>query len=226
MYSKYSIMDIEDYWNSKSFELMFLNTIIAFNTQDDNVIIEAYNNTQLCKILRLGFFNIIRKYMQNTEDSNLHLVYNEYLKLRNDLSHKKNNNIEKKELLFKILENEKYILNSIVDLNGEIRNVINEYSRLNAQLSNNEIVVEYCYIPVCNNLSDTQYYYGAFVFGKNYPAPKLVLFAEVEQINNLILSLDFDEFQINEFYKPINSINIYNKIWKKLEPYLDNTSTI
>ena len=86
---------------------MFLNTIIAFNTQDDNVIIEAYNNTQLCKILRLGFFNIIRKYMQNTEDSNLHLVYNEYLKLRNDLSHKKNNNIEKKELLFKILENEK-----------------------------------------------------------------------------------------------------------------------
>ena len=226
MYSKYSIMDIEDYWNSKSFELMFLNTIIAFNTQDDNVIIEAYNNTQLCKTLRLGFFNIIRKYMQNTEDSNLHLVYNEYLKLRNDLSHKKNNNIEEKELLFKILENEKYILNSIVDLNGEIRNVINEYSRLNAQLSNNEIVVECCYIPVCNNLSDTQYYYGAFVFGKNYPAPKLVLFSEVEQINNLILSLDFDEFQINEFYKPINSINIYNKIWKKLEPYLDNTSTI
>ena len=87
-------------------------------------------------------------------------AYNEYLKLRNDLSHKENNNVEKKELLFKILENEKYILNSIVNLNGEIRNVINEYSRLSAQLSNNEIVVECCYIPVCNNLSDIQYYYG------------------------------------------------------------------
>ena len=226
MYSKYSIMDIEDYWNNKSFELMFLNTIIAFNTQDKNVIIEAYNNIQLCKTLRLGFFNIIRKYMQNTDDSNLHLAYNEYLRLRNNLSHKENNYKEQKELLFKILENEKYILNSIVDLNSEIRNVINEYSRLTTQLSDNEIFVECCYIPVCNNLSNIQYYYGAFVFGKNYPVPKIVLFSEVEQINNLVSILDIDEIQINEFYKPANSVNIYNKIWKKLEPYLNDTSTI
>jgi hypothetical protein len=82
----------------------------------------------------------------------LHLAYNEYLRLRNNLSHKENNYKEQKELLFKILENEKYILNSIVDLNSEIRNVINEYSRLTTQLSDNEFFVECCYIPSASKM--------------------------------------------------------------------------
>ena len=113
MFSKYSIMDIENYCQNKLFESLFVNTAIAFNTQEEKAIIEAYNNTLLCKTLRLGFFNIIRSYMENSNNIELHSVYDDYLKLRNNLSHKENDELEEKETLFKMLKNEKYILNSI-----------------------------------------------------------------------------------------------------------------
>ena len=226
MFSKYSIMDIENYCQNKLFESLFVNTAIAFNTQEEKAIIEAYNNTLLCKTLRLGFFNIIRSYMENSNNIELHSVYDDYLKLRNNLSHKENDELEEKETLFKMLKNEKYILNSIFYFKDKLKNIANEYNELKLQLSTDEMVVECCYIPIFHSMSDIKFYYGAFIFGKNYLAPKLVLFSEVEHINEAVLRLDFDEFQVNEFYKPSNSINVYNQIWKKLEPYMDGISTI
>lgn len=222
VFSNYSGMDRESYWDKYAKDMISLNDLVAYKTQDSDAIEQAYNNMLFCNTLLIESERTIRKYVSESTELLTKKFFDEYLVLRDSLS---NNGATKERTAYMLAKKEEALLRSIDDFEKLIQNASGTWKDVAKTLEDNEVAIEFCYVDSINSIADLNGFYGAFVLRKNSITPKLVLLDEISEIDSIIHKNDEDIFNINSFYGS-NSPSFYKLVWERLEPYLNDCSVV
>ncbi len=226
VFSAFSEMDRDSYWNKYAASMIAINNIVAFKSQNSDAIIQAYNNTLFCKSLLLGTTNALKEYIRDSKDQKQKQNYNEYLKLRESLSYKTNDSITKDKIAYELVCKEEEILSSIMGFDKLIDKNCGTWNNIAINLNDDEAAIEFCYIVTMDSITNAKGFYGAFIIRKEYTSPKLILLGSINDIEEITQGIDDDIFSINDFYTSQKHRDLYKLTWANIEPYLKDCSTI
>lgn len=224
--SHFTESERDSYWSTKAKELMMMNNLIAFSTNDDQASSFAYNNTLFCRNLYLDNNAYIDNYIANDANPSLTSKYLEYKKYRTTLFNKSTSSSERRDSLNHLYELERDILSSIPNLADELIKSAGKWEDVRDALSENEVAIEFTYAPIMPAYPNMEAHYGAFVIKKDYTVPKLILLDEVDSIEDIIFNNDPDELFINNLYGTANTTKLYLMIWKEITPYIEDGYTV
>ena len=215
----------ENYISTLLMNVLSLNTFAAYKTQLNSVLISAYNNILFSKSLSINYFSIMRNYIKKSKDNSLVNTYDEYSNLRNRLMYPIEDLLEQHNVALNILQKENTLLNSIKSMKTELLKQAenDKFNKIRSSLDYDEIAIDFCYLPIIDSFANITISYCAFVVKNNFEAPKLIILSDVISMKDAVLNLDFDEENITNLY---SNSNLYKLVWEKLQPDLNNISTI
>ena len=123
-------------------------------------------------------------------------------------------------------ELERKIVNAIGNIGEQLRDNSFTWKDVKKTLDDDEYAIEFTNVTLMKQYPDTEPYYGAYIIGKHYDSPKLVLLERLDSIDKNVVDDNPDELFINSLYGNEKNRIIYELIWKKIEPYLKENSTI
>ena len=216
----------ENYWLAMTANQLSINNHVAFQTQNPQIVAEAYNNALFYKNISNRLSYILKKPQETANETQLKL-YKDYKKTREIFSYKSNSELKKDSLRMSINHIEKSILNSIGDKDQTLSLLTTTWEEVRSILTDDEIAIEFCMIPFLdsNSLSSRQYY-GAYILRSSYSFPKMITIGPRYIIDSLINVSDSTEMQINEMYLYPKSNILYKKIWEPILPYLKGIKKI
>ena len=220
--SHFTESERDNYWSAIAKELLMTNNLIAFSTKDEKASSLAFNNTLFCRNLYLDNNTYIDNYIAHDANTSLASKYLLYKKNRAALFNKSMISTERRDSLNHLYELERDILSSIPNLADELIKSAGKWEDVRDALSENEVAIEFTYVPVMPIYPNMEAHYGAFVIKKNYSAPKLILLDEVDSIEDIIFNNDPDELFINNLYSKANTTKLYSMIWKEITPYIED----
>lgn len=226
VFSTFSEMNRESYWNKYAISMITINNLVAFKSQNPDAIIQAYNNTLFCKSLLLGATSALKEYISDSKDPKLKQDYYEYLKFRESLSYKTNDSITKEKIAHELVRKEEEILSSIKGLDKLIDKHSGTWNSIANILNEDEAAIEFCYIVTMDSITNAKGYYGAFIIRKEYTSPRLILLGSINDVEEITQGVDDDIFSINDFYTSQKHRDLYKLTWANIEPYLKDCSTI
>ena len=226
IFSFFAGIERDNYWSQISKELIFINNLVAYHTNDNHAVSVAYDNALFCKSLLLNSSKILDEYFTNSKDSQLQTDYNIYKNLKNLLAFKTEDVFKKDSLSREITKYEKQLLASIGNLGELLKEKSRTWQDVKAVLNDGEIAIEFCYAPKMEHYPDLQPYYGAFVMRKDFDHPILVSLENVDSVEAAFDNDDADALFINELYSSHKAVTLYNMLWSKLLPYLDGIKTV
>ena len=226
IFSYFAGVERSDYWTQVSKELIFINNLVAYHTNDNQAKSIAYNNALFCKSLLLNSSRIMDKYFANLTDAQLQTGYNIYKNLKNQLAFKTEDAFKKDSLSREITKYEKRMLEAIGNLGELLKKESRTWQDVKASLVDGEIAIEYCYAPRMEHYPDVQPYYGAFVMRKDFDHPILVSLENVDSVEAVFDNIESDVLLINELYASNKSITLHNMLWSKLQPYMNGIKKV
>ncbi len=226
LFSHFAGIERESYWAEVSRELIFVNNLIAFRSQDKEAISTAYDNALFCKNLLVNSSRLIERYVESSNDVNLKQKYKEYKELKGQLAYKSKAKQSRDDLARKIIDIERDILGSAGNLGQWLRDETKKWKGVQEALAVDEVAIEFCYVPRMDKYPDVQPYYGAFILRKGFDSPKLVLLEKVNDVEKILDCENQDELSINELYSQNKAFVLYKMLWDKLRPYLKSIKTI
>ena len=226
IYSHFPENERENYWYHVAEEMLMINNLIGFLTQKDSAISLAYNNKLFCGNLFLESHSYIANQISSQDNPELNSKYLEHNRLKSFLSHNKMQETERKDSIKKLYDLEREIINQIPNLEAHLWNSVGTWKDVKESLSENELAIEFAIIPLMPTPQNLSWHYGAFILKKNYSCPKLILLDEEDAISDIISNNDPTEIFINNLYSTTTSEQLYTKIWRKIDPYTENISTI
>jgi len=215
-----------DYWTQISKELILMNNLVAYYTNDNQAESIAYNNALFCKSLLLNTSRIMDRYFANLTDAQLQLDYNIYKNLKNQLAFKTEDVSKKDSLSREITKYEKRMLEAIGNLGELLKKESRTWQDVKASLADDEIAIEYCYAPRMEHYPDVQPYYGAFVIRKDFDYPVLVSLENVDSVEAVFDNIESDALLINDLYASNKSITLHNMLWSKIIPYMNGVKKV
>lgn len=225
VFSYFSVIEREDYWDLYSHENNIINNAAAYHTDDGQVTSIAYNNMLFTKTLLLNFTQIFNHVFSQSAEEELKNDYITYTELKEKLSYKSTSQTEKSSISAGISKFEKSLLNN-TNIGQLLTNNAKTWEDVQQSLGDNEIAVEFCYAPHWAKYPEIQRYYGAFVLRKDFDYPKLISLEKVSSVDEVVESISSDELFINELYSSDQATFMYNMLWKKISPYLSGIKTI
>ena len=102
IFSNFTGLERENYWQIVSRELIFTNNLIAYHTDASDAISIAYDNTIFCKTLLANSSNIFDKFAMKSSNSDMRVLYSRYKELKNRLAYKTNSASERDSLIWEI----------------------------------------------------------------------------------------------------------------------------
>ena len=93
-------------------------------------------------------------------------------------------------------------------------------------MDENEYAIEFTHIPLMDTYPIVEAHYGAYIIGKEYKSPRIVLLDIVDSVENVIVNDNPDELFINNLYNRKINRTVYNMIWKTIKPYLKDNCTV
>lgn len=224
--SHFTGLERENYWTELSKELIFVNNLIAYHTDNPQAISIAYNNALFCKNLLINSSRIINSFISQSSDAAIRQQYQEYKDLKNRLAYKTNNITQRDSVAREIIETERIFLSNIGNLGQILNDESKTWQDVKASLQDGEIAIEFCYTPHMEHYPDLQPYYGAFVLRRDFDSPKLVSLENVDSIEGIFSKDNADELFINELYASKKTETLYRMLWSNLNPYLKGIKTI
>lgn len=226
IFSYFAGIEREKYWTYISKELIMNNNLVAYHTNDGQAVSLAYNNALFCKNLLVNSSMIMDKYYADSADQNIKNTYLHYKELKERLAYKSMNQSDRDSLSREITKLEKSMINNIGNLGQLLKNETRTWKDIQHFLEKDEIAIEYCYAPRMERYPDLQPYYGAFVLRKDYEYPILVSLENVDVVEEVFDNDNPDEIFVNELYSHDKAVTLYNMLWNKMSPYLQDVKTV
>lgn len=212
--------DWENLWDFESLNLMNTNNFVAYKSNQKSTLESGYNTTLFCKTLPLQFYSLLHRIISESKDENLKNTYMEYNAYRQVLSQTKDSLTVKSPKLFRIVASkEDSIIHSVKGLSDSIIRFYRNFNDISKVLNNDEIAIDFCYIPINNDL-----FYGAYILRNNGDL-KLISLSKIEDIDILASEIFSDEYILNEVYSNTNH-RLYDAIWANIIPHLDGVKKI
>jgi CHAT domain-containing protein len=224
VFNFFTVAEREDYWTGVARELLVLNNLIADKYPDNTDV--AFNNLLFVKNLKLMSGDILKKMVDNSSNTELKSKFNKISILRDAISYRSSEQDSISIWLKQLNEEERSILSLVPDYKKNLLKSIHSWHEIKASLKDDEIAVDFTYIPKMQNWgnSNAYGYYGAFVITNKSQMPELISLCEVDSINKLFIGSIPDAQQISMFYK--ESASIFKKVWGNLVGYLKGKKTI
>ena len=226
IFSNFTGLERENYWQIVSKELIFTNNLIAYHTDASDAISMAYNNTIFCKTLLANSSNIFDKFAMQSSNSDIRVLYSKYTDLKNRLAYKTNSESKRDSLIWEITNSERTLLSSMGNLGKQLLDMARTWQDVKASLADGEIAIEYCYAPRMEHYPEVQPYYGAFVIRKDFEYPVLVSLENVDSVEAVFDNIESDELLINNLYASNKSITLHNMLWNKILPYMSGVRKV
>lgn len=226
LFSHFTGIERENYWAEISKERVFVNNLIAYQSNDDNAIATAYDNAIFCKNLLVNSTRLMDRYISQSSDQNLKQKYNKYNVLKSELAYKSANTVTRDSLAREIVDVERSILNSAGSLGQWLVEETKTWKDIQESLDDHDIAIEYCYTPHMDTYPKLEPFYGAFVLRKGYDSPILISLENVDAVEDVFDSDNPDELFVNDLYSNDKMVKLYNMLWHKLTPYLKNVKTV
>lgn len=226
IFSNFTGLERENYWQIVSKELIFTNNLIAYHTDASDAISMAYNNTIFCKTLLANSSNIFDKFAMQSSNSDIRVLYSKYKELKNRLAYKTNSASVRDSLIWDITDIERTLLSSMGNLGKQLRDMARTWQDVKASLNDDEIAIEFCYAPRMEHYPDVQPYYGAFVMRKDFDHPVLVSLENVDSVEAVFDDIESDEMFINDLYTSNKSITLHKMLWSKILPYMNGVKKV
>lgn len=224
--SHFTESERDNYWSTIAKELLMVNNLIAYSSIDDKAVSMAYNITLFCRNLYLDNNSYIDEYIMNDGSPSLKSKYQEFKNYRGTLFRKSTSSSETHDSLNHLNELEREIIASIPNLAEELRDSAGNWEAVRDALSDDEVAIEFTYVPIMQTYPEMEEHYGAFVLKKDFSAPKLVLLADVDSVEDIIYNTDPDELFINNLYNTNNATRLYSLLWEKLIQFLEPNCTV
>ena len=226
IFSYFAGIERDNYWTQVSKELIMTNNLVAYHTNDGQAVSIAYNNALFCKNLLINSSMIMDKYYADSSDQNIKNTYLHYKELKERLAYKSMNQSDRDSLSREITKLEKSMIKNIGNLGQLLKNETRTWKDIQHSLEKDEIAIEYCYAPRMEQYPDLQPYYGAFVLRKDYEYPILVSLENVDVVEEVFDNDNPDEIFVNELYSHDKAVTLYNMLWNKMSPYLQDIKTV
>ena len=226
IFTNYTGIERERYWDETSNTLINVNNLIANHTNDRQSISMAFDNLLLCKNLSLQASRIIEEYVTNSNDNNVKNLYHDYKILKTIYGFKSNNLSKRDSIGHKIFQTERTILDYIGNLGHLLKTKSKTWKDIKKVLKEGEIAIEYCHIPNVDHIPISEFRYGVFLLRPDFDSPIFIPLDDTKIVNSLFRYNNPDVIFINEIYSSSKINTIYNVIWKPLSPYFKGIHTI
>ena len=226
IFSNFTGLERENYWRTVSRELIFVNNLIAYQTNASDAISMAYNNTIFCKTLLANSSTILDRFAMQSSNSDIRVLYSKFTDLKNRLAYKTNSESKRDSLIWEITNSESTLLSSMGNLGKQLLDMARTWQDVKASLADGEIAIEYCYAPRMEHYPEVQPYYGAFVIRKDFDYPVLVSLENVYSVEAVFDNIESDELLINNLYASNKSITLHNMLWNKILPYMNGVRKV
>lgn len=218
--TRFNQYDWENLWDSESLNLMYINNFVAYKSDQNSALESGYNTTLFCKTLPLQFYSLLHRIISESKDKNLKNTFEEYKAYRQVLSQTSDSVTIKHPELFRITASkEDSIIHSVKGLSDSIIHFYRNLNDISDVLNDDEIAIDFCYIPIDNDL-----FYGAYILRNNGDL-KLISLSKIEDIDKLTSEMFSDEYILNEVYSNTNH-RLYDAIWANIIPFLDGVKKI
>ena len=222
VFNFFSEAEREDFWTGNARELLVINNLAADKYPDITDI--AFDNLLFVKNLKLMSSDILKRMVDNSSNIELKNKYNKVLSLRDAISYRPNEQDSIRVWNRQLQEEERNILSMIPDYKDKLLGAFHSWKEIKDALNENEIAVDFTYVPKMKDWNHADGYYGAFVITKESQIPELVTLCEVDSINQYFIGTTPDAEQLSQFYK--GSYSIYQKLWEKLDYHIKGKKTI
>ncbi len=212
----------EDFWAGNARELLVVNNLVA--DKHPEIADVAYNNLLFVKNLKLMSSDILKRIVESSSNLELKKKYNNALSLRDAISYRSKEQDSIRIWNNQLKEEERSILSLVPDYKERLLSAFHSWDEIRDALKDDEIAVDFTYVPKMKEWDNADGFYGAFVLTKNSVVPLLVSLCEVDSINQYFTGSISDAMQISLFYK--ESHPIYKKLWGNLEDFFKGKKTI
>ena len=226
IFSNFTGLERENYWQNISRELIFVNNLIAYHTNASDAISTAYSNTIFCKTLLANSSNILDRFAMQSPNANTRELYSKYKEMKNNFAYKTNSTSERDSLTMDIIAAERILLSNIGNLGQRLLDEAKTWQDVKAALDDDEIAIEFCYAPRMEHYPDVQSYYGAFVLRKEFDYPILVSLENVDSVEAIFDNIESDALLVNDLYASNKSIMLHNMLWRKILPYMNGVKKV
>ena len=226
IFSNFTGLEREHYWRTVSRELIFVNNLIAYQTNASDAISMAYNKTIFCKTLLANSSTILDRFAMQSSILDIRVLYSKYKELKNALAYKINLESKRDSLIWEITDIERSLLSGMRNMGKQLLDMARTWQDVKASLADGEIAIEYCYAPRMEHYPDVQPYYGAFVIRKDFDYPVLVSLENVDSVEAVFDNIESDELLINNLYASNKSITLHNMLWNKILPYMNGVRKV
>ena len=222
VFNFFTVAEREDYWTGIAREILILNNLVADKYPE--IADVAFDNLLFVKNLKLMSSDILKDIVENSSNSELKRKYNRISSLRDAISYRSGEQDSIRIWSNQLKEEERSILSMVPDYKERLLNAFHSWTDIRDALKDDEIAVDFSYVPKMKGWDDADGFYGAYIITKDSKYPQLVSLCEVDSINQYFTEAMSDAVQISKLYQ--ESLPIYKRLWGKLEIYLKGKNTI
>lgn len=222
VFSFFTAAEREAFWTRISRELLMINNIVAEKYPVMTDI--AFNNLLFVKNLKLMSSDILKKMVDDSQNSELNKKYNKILALRDAILYRSSEQDSIRLWKNELDNEERNILSMIPDYKKTLLGSFHRWDEIKEALRDDEIAIDFTYTPQLDDWEHVTGFYGAFVLTNKSQRPELVKLCEVDDLESYFYDISMDATQISSLYK--DSVVIYQKLWGKLEEYIKDKKTI
>ncbi len=216
----------ENYWDSMSNAMSNLTYFFAEKYPTSKAVTYAYDNALFCKGLLLKSTKLLDDIVRNESDVTLQQKYQQMKLLEKNISSKSTPSDSIQNYYQDISQLKKQVLLSIPNFNQRLKSSFSTVTDVQGMMDENDIAIEFVIVPRLIKYGQSEEYYSALILLKNDNTPKIVTLCKVDSLRALMnVKNPNDTTFINGIYG-LNNEQLYDLIWKKLEPELKDGANI
>lgn len=227
LYRSIPLGRLEDVWANKCIQLLANNGIIELCNNNDIALQMCYNNCIRVKTLNQNYYAKLRELVKS--DSDLSDIFNSIKKQRTNIfgSHANDSILG---LIFLNLQNYEQHLLDRIQIKEPVDFNIKKWTDVKGMLKDNDYAIELFQYSVLTNSEqdESPLRFGALIISNRCVKPQFVQLCTFDQLSNLYRdALVQGALGINSLYrKDEASILLYDYIWKKIDPFVEDANII
>lgn len=223
VFKNFTEAERENYWTIQAGVLLLFNNLVAEKYPQMTDV--AYDNLLFVKNLKLMSSDILRKVVDESANQLVKEEYNKIQDLRDAISYRTNSKDSIAIWVSQLKEKERNLQSMIPDYKERLRSCFHKWQDIKNTLKDEEIAIDFTYYYKINDLSDIEDgYYSAMIVTNTSQMPTFIKLCNASDLDCYFTEATNDILQISSLYN--DSISIYEKIWSKLEPYLEHKKIV
>lgn len=225
IFSNFSDSERETFWNQMSRSAVLLNNwaLSVFDTSD--LCKAAYNTALFTKNMLVNSGRLLENAVKQS-DSKTRDEYHVLQQLKEELSNKGLSVDSINSRIRMISQLEKQIISEIPSIKGKLKQQFKSYNDVRSSLSDNDVAIEFIYLPDITSFDKASLSYGALILKKNDDSPKFVRLCSEEELKRILCIEDSTQkVDPNSIYSEGNN-SLYQLLWANIRPMISEGSNV